>query len=112
MAGILVRLVGLAFAFIQVSLLFRLMLPFVGSVPKALRPLVKPLIEFTDMLIAPFRSVSQPFDLAHLRELPAGVAAVLLPYVDRVDPTVIIAMIAWALIGGVVILSLRLVLRP
>ena len=112
MAGLLIRFIGIAFALIQASLLVRLMLPFVGSVPKALRGFVPPLIAFTDVLIAPFKSVTRPFDLGKMLQLPSGVESFLLSYTDRIDPAVVVAMIAWGLIGAVLLLTLRLVFRP
>lgn len=111
MAGLLIRLVGLGFALIQAALLIRLLLPFIDTVPKSLRPLMLQLIEFTDTLMAPFKSVAKPFDLTRIVDLPGGVTSVLQAYADRIDPVVIVAMIAWGLIGAVTILGLRLVFR-
>lgn len=112
MAGLFVRVVGLVFALVEAALLVRLVLPFVDTVPKALRPLVVQLIQFTDQLIAPFKGAAKPFDLGHLTELPSGVIAILQDYANRMDPAVLIAMIAWGLIGGITLLVLRIVLRP
>ena len=103
---------GVAFALIEASLLVRLVLPYVDTVPKALRGLVPPLIEFTDRLMAPFKGITQPFNLGRLVDLPSGVTSFLSAYTDRIDPAVVVAMIAWGLIGAVVLLGLRLVLRP
>ncbi len=112
MAGLLIRLTGVGFALIQAALLIRLILPFVDPEPKALRPLVKQLIEITDMLIAPFKTVAQPFDLTKILDLPGGVGTFLASYSDRLDPAVIVAMIVWGLIGAVTLLGLRLIFRP
>jgi hypothetical protein len=109
--GLLIRLLGIGFALIQVALLLRLLLPFVDPVPRALRPLVRPLVEITDALIAPFSSFAQPFDLASIVELPGGVEAILQDYVDRIDPAVVVAMVAWGIIGFVVMLVLRILFR-
>jgi len=111
MAGILIRIIGLVFAVIQASLLIRLMLPFIDTVPKALRPLLVQLVWFTDLLIAPFKGVAKPFDLSQIVDLPGGVTGILQGYADRIDPAVIVAMIAWGLLGAIVILGLRLIFR-
>ena len=109
--GLLVRLLGIGFALVQVALLLRLILPFVDPVPRALRSLVAPLVDITDALLAPFSSFAEPFDLAAIVELPGGVEAILQDYVDRIDPAVVVAMVAWGLIGFAVMLVLRIVIR-
>lgn len=111
MAGLLIRLLGIGFALIQAALLIRLVLPFIDGIPRGLRPAMVTLIDVTDTLIAPFRALVQPFDLATIVDL-GDAQSVLQAYVDRVDPAVVVAMIAWGLIGAVVMLALRLVFRP
>jgi hypothetical protein len=112
MGGLIVRVASLAFAVIEAMLLIRLILPFVDTVPKGIRPLVVDLVRITDQLIAPFQGiVEEPFDLSRLTELPGGVVGIVQAYADRLDPTVVVAMIAWALIGAVVVLVLRFVFR-
>jgi hypothetical protein len=112
MGGLIVRLVSLVFAVIEAMLLIRLILPFVDTVPKGFRPLVVDLVRITDQLIAPFKGiVEEPFDLTRLTELPGGVVGIVQAYADRLDPTVVVAMIAWGLIGAVVVLALRFVFR-
>ena len=44
--GLIIRVTGIAFTLIEVALLIRLLLPFIGSVPEALVPFVKPLMVF------------------------------------------------------------------
>lgn len=112
MAGLLIRLIGIGFALIEAALLIRLILPFIDTVPRALRPLRWLLLDVTDMLMAPFEGVAQPFDLATIVELPGGMEGFLRAYTDRIDPVVIVAMIAWGLIGMVTLLGLRLLFRP
>jgi len=109
--GLIVRVAGLVFTLIQVALVIRLILPFVGSVPDALRPLVRPLIRVTNQLIAPFRAIAEPFDLTELVELPEPAQTVVLAYLGQVDPAVVVAMIGWGIIGAVVMLLLRILLR-
>ena len=62
-------------------------------------------------LIAPFTTVAEPFDLSRIVDLPGGLSGVIQAYADRIDPAVVVAMVAWALIGGVVVIGLRLVFR-
>lgn len=112
MSWIVVRFVGIVFALIEAALLIRLVLPFVDTVPKALRPFAVQLVRITDQLVAPFQVAAHPFELGDLRELPTGVVAVVQAYADRLDPAVLIAMIAWGLISTVTLLVLRLALRP
>ena len=82
------------------------------TVPKGFRPLVVDLVRITDQLIEPFKGViEEPFDLTRLTELPGGVVGIVQAYADRLDPTVIVAMIAWGLIGAVTVLTLRFVVR-
>ena len=112
MVGLLVRLIGIGFALIQAALVIRLILPFIDTVPGSLRQLRTVLIDVTDMLIAPFEAVAKPLDLATIVELPGGVEGFLRSYTDRIDPAVVVAMIAWGLIGMVTLLGLRLLFRP
>jgi hypothetical protein len=112
MGGLIVRLVSLVFALIEAMLLVRLILPFVDTVPKGVRPLVVDLVRITDQLIAPFKGiVDEPFDLGRLTDLPGGVVGIVQAYADRIDPTVVVAMIAWALIGTGVVFALRFLFR-
>jgi hypothetical protein len=111
-AAILIRLVAVVFAIIQASLLLRLVLPFVDQVPRVLRPFVPTLIAFTDLLIAPFAGLVEPFELSDVTDVPDVLTDVLQSYVDQVDQAVIVAMIGWAIIGAVVLFVLRAVIRP
>jgi hypothetical protein len=111
-AGLLVRIIALALVLVQAALVGRLLLPFVASVPRGLRPFVPPLVELTDTLVGPFQALAEPFHLSEIGVLPDAVDAVLRPYVDRVDPAVIVAMIGWSIGGAIVLLLLRVVLRP
>jgi hypothetical protein len=110
--GLLIRVLGIGFALIQGALLMRLLLPFIDPVPKPLRGFVRPLVELTDALMAPFKGLVEPFDLAVVLDLPKGVEDLITSYANRVDPAVIVAMLGWALIGAVTLLVLRLVFRP
>ena len=110
--GLIVRVAGLAFTLIQVSLIARLLLPFIGSVPPVLEPYVKPLIRVTNQLIAPFAGFAEPFDLSSTKlDLPGPINDLLNPYLGRIDPVVIVAIIGGGIVGAVVMLLLRIVFR-
>jgi hypothetical protein len=107
---LLLRLGGVVLAIIEAALLLRLLLPFV-RVPPALRGLVPGLVQFTNALIAPFSSLAAPFDLTDVSRLPGGDLG-FAKYLDRVDQAVVVALVAWAIIGMVVLFAMRLVIRP
>ena len=109
--GLIVRVTGLAFTLIQIALVLRLILPFVIPVPEPFRPFVRPLIRFTNQLIAPFRPIAEPFDLDAIVELPQPMDAIVAAYLGQVDTAVIVAMVGWAIAGALLTLLLRLVFR-
>ena len=108
---IVIRLAGLFFAFVQVTLFLRLLLPFV-EVPQALAEYVPTLMEITDLWIAPVSAVLERFELAgvgrecrrHRREPGRGAGGL--------RAVVLLAMIAWAVLAMFVLFVLRLVFRP
>jgi hypothetical protein len=109
---LLFRLIGLLLALIQGSLLVRLLLPFV-DVPRGLRDYVPPLLNVTDLLIAPFRVLISPYDLGgSFRVTGAGDLGSLGKYVDKIDPAVLVAMVGWGIAGGLLLFILRNVIRP
>jgi hypothetical protein len=109
---ILLRLAGLVFAAIEISLALRLLLPFV-EVPAALSIYVPSLIDVTDALIAPFDRFVEPFDLGEaFGELGTLAAEGLAGYADSLDPAVLVAMVGWAIVSTFVLFVMRLVIRP
>lgn len=109
---LLIRLVGLAFAAIQITLALRLLLPFV-EVPRALRQYVPGLVAVTDALVAPFTEIAEPFDLtAAAADLGGRAGLALGDYAQQVDPAVVVAMVGYALVSAFVLFVLRLVFRP
>jgi hypothetical protein len=104
-----VRVVALVFTLISALLAFRLLLPFM-RVPESLEQYVPALVAVSDALIAPFRMFFEPFSLDRLAELPGGGLGYS-RYLDRVDSTVIVAMIGWAIVGALVVLLLRFLVR-
>ncbi len=105
------RLIGLLLALIQAALGLRLVLPFV-KVPKGLHDYVPPLLNVTDVLVAPFRMLIAPYDLGSSFRLPGGGDLGLGQYVDKVDPALLVAMVGWGIVGGLALFVLRNVIRP
>lgn len=109
---LLLRLVGLVFALIQVTLALRLLLPFV-EVPAAFEAYVPQLVSVSDGLIAPFRAIIEPYDLEGiLAEIGPLTEAALGPWADSLDPAVIVAMVGWGIVSTFVLFVMRLVIRP
>jgi hypothetical protein len=106
----LVRLAALAFAIVQLLLMFRLALPFV-RIPDTLRSWVPMLIDVTDLLVSPFQPIAKTFDLkSAIPNLPAFGGA-FSAYTDRLDAAVLVAMIGWGIVAFVVTLILSLASR-
>lgn len=99
-----IRLVELGIVLIEAVLALRLLLPFM-RVPSALEGAVPVLVSVSDLLIAPFQAFFTPFTLDQLSSLPGGDMGYA-RYLDRVDTTVLVAMIAWAVIGSVALFLL------
>ena len=108
---IFIRLAGLFFAFVQVTLFLRLLLPFV-EVPKGLAEYVPTLMEITNLWIAPVSAVLERFELAGLAESAADIGKTLVEGPEAFEPVVLLAMIAWAVLAMFVLFVLRLVFRP
>lgn len=100
----LVRLVEIAIVLIEAVLALRLLLPFM-RIPTALEGVLPVLVSVSDLLIAPFQLFFTPFTLDQLSALPGGDMGYA-RYLDRVDTTVLVAMIGWAVIGSVVLFLL------
>ncbi|MFN8519354.1 MAG: hypothetical protein U0667_08185 [Chloroflexota bacterium] len=97
----LIRLVEIAIVVIEALLTLRLLLPFM-RIPSALEGVVPLLASVTDLLIAPFQVFVTPFTLDQLSALPGGDMGYA-RYLDRIDTTVLVAMIGWAVIGSVLL---------
>ena len=108
---IFIRLAGIFFAFVQIPLLLRLVLPFV-EVPKALGEYVPALMEVTDVWLAPVTAVIDRFELNDLTPSLVDAAGDAVSGPDEFEPVVLIAMVAWALVAMFVLFVLRLIFRP
>jgi hypothetical protein len=108
---ILIRSAGLFFAFVQITLLLRLALPFV-EVPEGLEEYLPALMNTTDLWIAPVLAVSERFELSGLTGtiVEAGAATVSGP--EEFEPIVLVSMVAWAIAAWFVLFVLRLIFRP
>lgn len=108
---ILIRLAGLFFAFVQITLFLRLLLPFV-EVPEGLAHLVPTLMEITDLWMAPVSAVLERFELAGLAEGAVDIGESLVEGPEAFEPIVLLTMVAWALLAMFVLFVLRLIFRP
>jgi hypothetical protein len=109
---ILIRSAGLFFAFVQITLLLRLALPFVDEVPEGLEEYIPALMNTTDLWIAPVLAVVDRFELSGISEgiVEAGTQAVTGP--EEFEPIVLVAMVGWALAAWFALFVLRLIFRP
>ncbi len=102
---------GLFFAFVQLSLAARLLLPFV-EVPDALVQYVPTLIEITDIWIAPIEAVIDRFELTDLADQLTPDPDTLIEGPTEFEPMVPIAMVFWIGVTMFSMFVLRLIFRP
>jgi hypothetical protein len=108
---LLVRLAGIFFAMVQITLLLRLALPFV-EVPTALVEHIPTLMEVTDLWLAPVVAVAERFELVGVAGELAGASEELVTGPEEFEPMVLVAMIAWAVAAMFTLFVLRLIVRP
>ena len=108
---ILIRLTGIFFAFVQITLLLRLVLPFV-EVPRALQEDVPALLEVTDVWLAPVLAVVDRFELNDLTTSLVEAAGDAVSGPDEFEPIVLVAMVGWAVAAMFALFVLRLIFRP
>jgi hypothetical protein len=108
---IFLRSAGLFFAFVQITLLLRLALPFV-EVPEGLEEYVPALMNTTDLWIAPVQAVSERFELSGLTATVVEAGADTVRGPEEFEPIVLVAMVAWAIAAWFVLFVLRLIFRP
>jgi hypothetical protein len=108
----LIRIAGIFFAFVQITLALRLLLPFV-AVPAALEDFVPTLLVVTDLWLAPWVAIIDALDVmgtgANL-DTATQDGEVVVP--TEFEPAVVVAMIGWALIAAFALFILRLLFRP
>jgi len=108
---IFIRLAGLFFAFMQITLALRLLLPFV-EVPDALVEYVPALLDITDLWLAPVLGLADRFELTGLAQEFVPVAGELVEGPTEFEPAVPLAMVVWAVVAMFVLFVMRLIFRP
>jgi hypothetical protein len=109
---LLIRLAGFFFAFVQITLALRLLIPFV-TVPDALEDFVPPLLVMTDWWLAPFNFLLERLDVLGVEvTLPTAVVDGEIVVPTEFEPAVVVAMVGWAIIAAFFLFVLRLIFRP
>ena len=108
---LIIRLAGLFFAFVQITLALRLVLPFV-EVPEGLIEYVPPLMDITDLWLLPIEVIADRFEITGVAETitEAGEASLRGP--EEFEPSVIAAMLFWGIVAWFGLFVLRLIFRP
>lgn len=108
---IVIRLAGLFFAFVQITLALRLVLPFV-EVPVGLEEYVPSLVAVTDLWLLPIEVIAERFEITGLAQDLAEVGDASMSGPEEFEPNVIAAMLLWGLVAWFSIFVLRLIFRP
>ena len=106
-----IRLAGLFFAFVQITLVLRLALPFV-EVPEGLLEFVPPLMDITDVWLAPVDAVIDKFQITGVAEELAAVGDESLTGPEEFEPMVLVAMLFWGVAAMFALFVLRLIFKP
>jgi hypothetical protein len=108
---IVIRLAGLFFAFVQITLVLRLALPFV-EVPPSLIEFVPPLVDISDLWLLPVETVLGSFEVSGLAEDLAEVGGGSVTGPEEFEPIVLVAMLFWGVAAWFSLFVLRLMFRP
>jgi hypothetical protein len=108
---IFIRLAGLFFAIVQITLVLRLALPFV-EVPAGLVEYVPPLLDVTDLWLLPVEVIAERFEITGLAQDLAEVGGGSISGPQEFEPVVLVAMLFWGLAAWFSLFVLRLVFRP
>ena len=108
---LIIRLAGLFFAFIQITLALRLVLPFV-EVPEALLGYVPALLDITDVWLLPVVALAERFEITGLAGDIAEVGDASITGPEEFEPLVIVAMLFWGVVAWFGLFVLRLIFRP
>ena len=108
---IVIRLAGLFFALVQITLLLRLALPFV-EVPPSLAEYVPTLMDVTNIWLLPVEAIVDQFEVTGLARDLAQVGDGTIDGPEQFEPTVLLAMFFWGLAAWFCIFVLRLLFRP
>ncbi len=108
---IVIRLAGLFFALVQITLVLRLALPFV-EVPVSLLEYVPVLMDVTDLWLLPVEAVAERFEITGLAGDLAEVGESSISGPAEFEPMVVVAMLFWAVTAWFALFVLRLIFRP
>lgn len=106
-----IRLAGLFFALVQITLVLRLALPFV-EVPPGLLEYLPGLMSLTDLWLLPVETIVDRFEVTGLAGSLAEVGDASLSGPEAFEPLVLVAMLFWAIAAWFSLFVLRLVFRP
>lgn len=108
---IIIRLAGLFFAFVQITLVLRLALPFV-EVPDSLVEFVPTLMDVTDLWLLPVEAIVERFEINGVAEDLAAATDGTVSGPEEFEPLVLVAMLFWGLVAWFSLFVLRLIFRP
>ena len=108
---LIIRLAGLFFAFVQITLVLRLALPFV-EVPEGLLEYVPVLMDVTDLWMLPVEVIAEQFEIIGVAEELTEVGDASISGPDEFEPMVLVAMLFWGLVAWFGLFVLKLLLRP
>ena len=107
-----IRLAGLFFAFVQITLVLRLALPFVDGLPPGLLEYVPLLMDVTDLWLLPVEAIVGRFEITGLAGDLAEVGDASISGPREFEPLVLVAMLFWGIAAWFGLFVLRLIFRP
>jgi hypothetical protein len=108
---IFIRLAGLFFAFVQITLVLRLALPFV-EVPPGLLEYVPALMDITDVWMLPVEAIIDKFEITGVAEDLAAAGDDSISGPEEFEPLVLVAMLFWGVTAMFGLFVLRLIFKP
>lgn len=108
---IFIRLAGFFFAFVQITLALRLILPFV-DVPQGLSEYVPTLVDITDVWMAPVLAITDRLEIDGVADSLATVGEGAVSGPEEFEPLVLVAMLFWVGVAMFGLFVLRLIFRP
>lgn len=108
---LIIRLAGLFFAFVQITLVLRLALPFV-EVPEGLKEYVPTLLQVTDLWLLPVAAIGERFEITGLAQDLAEAGSGSISGPEEFEPIVLVAMLFWGVAAWFTLFVLRLIFRP
>ena len=108
---IFIRLAGFFFAFVQITLALRLILPFV-EIPEGFIEYVPTLLNITDLWLAPVLAVTEHFEITGFADSHAEASEETVSGPDAFEPLVLVAMIFYVVVAMFALFVLKLIFRP